>query len=536
MSDETPREGDFSAEERRALEPYFTNVDRPVFALRNLPEVVKAALFARYSRSPKSLRRLFLDEFLDQVPTAGGGESAVGLARSERLFQRVLADYGDDSVAQLGGAHVAVEGASNLLTKVIEWGRLAAYLEQSTRYIPYTDKSAGRWRYTVPAEVAGTALAEPYERCLDSAFATYAAWIDRAMAYFAARIPPPEGVSAGAHKATVRAKALDSLRGLLPAATQSNVGIFASGQAFESMILHMRAHPLAEVRDCAEAVLTELREVIPSFLTRLDRPERGGVWSRYLADNASATAVLAAELLAAVRAEGRPEVTLSDFDPDGEVKVVAAALYASSNLPDDQLQIIARGFSAEQRAAVLRAYVGERGNRRHKPGRALERTSYRFDVLSDYGAFRDLQRHRMLTLEWQRLSPQHGYVVPDAVTEIGAAGDWEAVMKAGAELYARIEAAGLREVAPYALPMAYRVRYYMEMNARAAMHVIELRTTPQGHPAYREVCQQMHDLIRDAAGHRALAAAMIFADHSSGEEGRLAAEQASEQKRRAGGS
>jgi thymidylate synthase ThyX len=536
MTEEAPRGDDFSAAERRALEPYFSNVDRPVFALRNLPEVVKAALFARYSRSPKSLRRLFLDEFLDQVPVGAGGESAVGLARSQRLFQRVLADYGDDSVAQLGGAHVAVEGASNLLTKVIEWGRLMAYLEQSTRYIPYTDKRDGRWRYVVPAEIGGTALAGPYERCLDAAFATYAGWIERAMEYFAARLPVAEGVSAAAHRATVRAKALDSLRGLLPAATQSNVGIFASGQAYELMILRMRAHPLAEVRACAEAVLTELRAVIPSFLTRLDRPERGGVWSQYLADNAAATAAVAADLLGGERAEQRAQVSLTDFDPDGEVKVVAAALYAVSVLPDDQLQRIARGFSAEQRAAVLRAYIGERGNRRHKPGRALERTSYRFDVLSDYGAFRDLQRHRMLTLEWQRLSPRHGYVVPDAVAAMGAAAEWETVMKAGAELYARIEDAGLCEVAPYALPMAYRVRYFMEMNARAAMHVIELRTTPQGHPAYRAVCQQMHDLIRDAAGHRALAAAMHFADHSCGEEGRLAAEHASEQKRRAGGS
>jgi thymidylate synthase ThyX len=535
MTEIIREEGDFSSAERRALEPYFTNLDRPVFALRNLPEVVKAALFARYSRSPKSLRRLFLDEFLDQVPVGAGAESAVGIARSARLFQRVLADYGDDSVAQLGGAHVAVEGASNLLTKVLEWGRLMAYLEQSTRYIPYTGKVGGRWRYVVPAEVAGTALAAAYERCLDAAFATYAGWIDTAMSYFAALLPPAEGVAAAAHKATVRAKALDSLRGLLPAATQSNVGIFASGQAYELMILRMRAHPLAEVRACAEAVLAELREVIPAFLTRLDRPERGGEWSQYLAATAAATRGVAAELLSGVPAAARPEVCLTDFDPEGEVKVVAAALYASSTLPDDELQRRARGLSDAQRAAVLRAYIGERRNRRHKPGRALERTSYRFDVLADYGAFRDLQRHRLLTLEWQRLSPLHGYVVPDAVRAMGAAADWTAVMDAGAELYARLAAAGLEEAAPYALPMAYRVRFFMEMNARAAMHVIELRTTPQGHPAYRAVCQQMHDLIRDGAGHRALAAAMIFADHSSAEEGRLAAEQASEQKR-AGGS
>jgi thymidylate synthase ThyX len=186
-------------------------------------------------------------------------------------------------------------------------------------------------------------------------------------------------------------------------------------------------------------------------------------------------------------------------------------------------------MTAAQRTAVLRAYVGERQNRRHKPGRAFERTSYRFDVVADYGAFRDLQRHRLLSLEWQRLSPQLGYVTPAAVQAIGGAGDWQQIMGDAADLYRAVAGAGLTEVAPYVLPMAYRVRFYLELNAREAMHLIELRTTPQGHPAYRHVAQRMHALI--AARHPALAAAMQFADHSAGEQGRLAAEQASERRR-----
>jgi thymidylate synthase ThyX len=527
----------FTADERDALAPYFTDLDGPVFALVNLPEVVKGALFARYSRSPKSLRRLFLDEFLrgDRVvgpPAAGVVET--GRHRAEQLYERVFVEYGDDSVAQLGGVHLACEGASNILTKVLEWGRLMAYLEQSTRYVPYDDRPGGRYRYHVPAELTG-ALRERYVATLDRAFDVYARWLPRMYDFHAARFPRAAADSEAVYRATLRAKALDTLRGLLPAATVSNVGIYGTGQAYEQLLLRMRAHPLAEVRDYADLMLVELRKVIPAFLRRVDVAERGGVWSRYLAESREAIVGAAADLLADVAPVPRDEVTLTEFDPDGEVKVVAAALYAVSSLPDDQLLDVARRLGADERAAVLRAYVGKRANRRHRPGRALERTAYRFDVLTDYGAFRDLQRHRLLTLEWQRLSPRHGYGVPEAVDEAGAGEDWASVMAESASLHDALAAAGLAEVAAYAVSMAYRVRFYMHMNAREAMHVIELRTTPQGHPAYRRVCQAMHRLIADGAGHRAIAAAMAFADHSAVELERLEAERAVERRRGATG-
>jgi thymidylate synthase ThyX len=333
------------------------------------------------------------------------------------------------------------------------------------------------------------------------------------------------------YKRTIRAKALDTLRGLLPAATQSNVGVFGTGQAYEALLLRMRVHPLEEVRTYADLMLVELREVIPSFLKRVDRADRGGRWSQYLQTTRDATAALAERLLANAAPETRPEVMLTDHDSDGEVKVVAAALYAVSDLPDDQLLSVARALSDEQRAAVLRAYVGERENRRHKPGRAFERTTYRFDVLTDYGAFRDLQRHRLLTLDWQALSPRHGYGVSETIHEAGALADWQRVMDESAAVHEALVAAGLPDVAPYAVSMAFRVRFYMEMNAREAMHMIELRTAPQGHPSYRRVCQSMHRLIAEQAGHRAIAAAMSFADHSEVELGRLRAERASEQRR-----
>jgi thymidylate synthase ThyX len=521
----------FTAQERAALEPYVTNLDRPVFALVGLPEVVKGALFARYSRSAKSLRRLFLDEFHEHVQQPGGAAQAVGVSRAEALYDRVFLEYGDDSVAQLGGAHVACEGVSNLLTKVLERGRLAAYLEQSTRYVPYTDRPDGRWKYHVPAEVRGTAFEPRYAGALDRAFATYAAWLEPLATLLERKHPREADVSAAVHRRAIRAKALDALRGLLPAATESNVGIFATGQAWEALLLRLRAHPLAEARGCGALLLDELRRVIPAFVRRVDQPERGGRWSRYLAETREATAAVAGELLSGLEPRAVDEVTLTDFDPDGEIEVVAAALYAVSRLPDAQLRRRAREMTVEERTRVLEAYVGERANRRHKPGRAFERTSYRFDILSDYGAFRDLQRHRLLTIEWQSLTPDFGYHVAEVVAEAGALPDWTAVMDETRELYHELSRAGFGPAASYVVPLASRLRYVMEMNAREAMHVIELRTAAQGHAAYRRVCQAMHRLIAEQAGHRAIAAAMRFADHEPVELERLAAERAAERRR-----
>jgi thymidylate synthase ThyX len=529
----------FTAEEARALAAFFTNVDKPVFALRNLPETVKGALFARYSRSAKSLRRLFLDEFLGQLQaslaTSGDtrtGPPAAGVERADRLYARVLNEYGDDSVAQLGGAHLACEGVSNVLTKVLEWGRLMAYLEQSTRYVPYTDRPNGRWKYHTPAEIAQSPLAAEFEQTMDFAFETYARWIPAMEAHFKARYPKAPEDSEAVYRSVIRAKALDTLRGLLPAATTSNVGLFGTGQAFEALLLRMFAHPLEEVRAHAQMMLDELRHVIPAFLARVDQPTRGGRWIQYLEETRRGVQSAAGPIVHGISPEPRPEVTLTEFDADGEVKVVAAALYPVSRLPDDQLMRLARGMSIDDRTRVLRAYVGDRANRRHKPGRAFERTRYRFDVLADYGAFRDLQRHRLLTLDWQTLSPDHGYTEPAAIDQAGALADWRAVMDRSAGLHATLMARGLEEAAAYAVVMAYRVRFYMDMNAREAMHVIELRTGPQGHPSYRRVCQMMHRAIADVAGHRALAAAMQFADHSTVELERLGAERESEKKRR----
>ena len=333
------------------------------------------------------------------------------------------------------------------------------------------------------------------------------------------------------YRAAIRARALDALRGLLPAATRSNVGIYGSGQAYEALLLRLRAHPLAEARATGGLMLPELRRVIPAFLTRVDRPDRGVRWAEYLASRRADTSQVTDDLVGELDDESRPEVTLTDFDPDSEIKVVAAALYSASRLPHDQLLATARAMPLEDRTCVLRAYVGERQNRRHKPGRAFERATYTFDVLSDYGAFRDLQRHRMLTIDWQQLTPDHGCTPPPSIDEVGASDDWSRVTEEAAELHRRLDVEHSALVAQYSVSMAYRIRFYLQMNAREAMHVIELRTAPQGHPAYRRICQEMHRLIAEEAGHRAIATAMTFVDHSAVELARLEAERAAARRR-----
>ena len=506
----------FTEQERAVLGRFFTNLDGPVFALMNLPEVVKGALFARYSRTHKSLRRLFLDEFVTD-PSVGieaiatelaRDDPLVKLKRAEDLYRRVFYEYGDDSVAQLGGVHLACEQASNLLTKVLEWGRLAAYLEQSTRYIAYDERLGDRYRFFIPPEVEESPMREDYLRAMNHLFDTYREMRPVMIDYFTKRHPRQEGDPAWIHRAAIRAKAFDSIRGLLPASTISNVGIYATGQAYEMALIRMQAHPLREVQNYGSMMLTELRKVIPSFLTRVDLPNRGLLWSRYLADTNTRLEEMADRL--ELDAAAAAEVTLTDWDPDAERKLAASALYAVSELPDAQLMEAVDRMSPEEITSVITSMVGDRGNRRHKPGRPLERSYYRFDVLCDFGAFRDLQRHRMMTIEWQPLTTRLGHERPEELSEAGLDGLWDETLGQAGEFYEKLRESFGRQVAQYAAPFAYRIRFMMEMNARQALHMIELRTQPAGHPNYRRVCLEMHRQIAEVAGHRRIAEAFKF--------------------------
>jgi thymidylate synthase ThyX len=514
-------EAEYSAAELAVLGRHFTSVDGPVAALVNLPDSTRAALFARYSRTAKPLKRVFLDEF-HRPDEADFETGTVGMERASDLFSRVLADYGDDSVAQLAGVHVSCEQVSNLLTKVLERGRLMGYLEQSTRYVFYGDRPGGRYRYYRDPELFAGPHAGMIEGALDGLFEAYCVVNDAVREALERKVPADDA----AGRRAARAAALDVSRGLLPAATVSNVGMFGSPQAYEQLVLRMRSHELPEARAYAEMLLAELKKVIPDFLTRLERPERGGVWVEYRRDRSQALARAAADLGVDVpdALGAASAVRLLGWREDAEDEIVANALYAHSTRSLEDLRGEVSRLPVERRAELFGAAVGNRRNRRHHPGREWESADYEFEVVSDYGAFRDLQRHRLLTIEWQRLGTALGYSVPPEAEAAGVGQAWRDAVERAEAAHAAVAADWPAE-ASYLVTMGHRVRYLMRMNAREAMHLIELRSSPQGHPSYRRVAQQMHAQIRDVAGHRLVASAMRFVNQEDVHLGRLEAEQ-----------
>ncbi len=495
----------FSEAQQATLAPYVSNLDRPVFALTALPETVKGALFARYSRYQGTLRQLFLDEFADSVPPGATAGGEVEGERAAKLYETIFLGYGDDSVAQLGGAHVACEWASNVLTKVLQRPRPAAYLEQSTRYIAYdVPMPGGGYRYYRDA-----ALGPEYVTAMDEIFAVYADCLPRVVAWIDASF---EGEPSPARSRAIKAKAFDLLRGLLPASTLSHMGIYASGQTYEQLILHLLAHPLPEAREYGAMILDAVKAVMPSFVTRVERPDRGGEWISYLQerDAAGARWVQRLGLEGTAATEDRPSVRLLHVDGDEE-SLLAALLFEAAGCSEDETRMRMATLGADERAALLGDLVGERSNRRHRPGRGFEALRYRFEIVSDYGAFRDLQRHRMLTVQWQRLSPALGAGVPDEVVAAGCGDDYQRALDVSSGEWQRLVDGGHDpRAAMYALCLGYRIRYVLDLNAREAMQLIELRSGREGHPSYRAVAHEMHAQI--AALHPMVAAAMRHVD------------------------
>jgi thymidylate synthase ThyX len=502
---------EFTEEERSLLSPHFTNLDRPVFALVNLPETIKGALFARYSRYPGTLRRLYLDEFAADVPAGGRPFEGEEGERAAGLYERVFMGYGDDSIAQVGGAHVACEWVSNVLTKVLQRGRLAAYLEQSTRYIPYDqplpEPAGGGHRFYRDEE-----LGAPFAEAMEELFAIYSSSLKQVSEWAANRWPRGEEPEA-AWERSIKAKALDLLRGLLPAATLSHVGIFASGQAYEQLLLRMLASPLPEARHFATMILEELKKVMPSFVARVERPDRGGEWVSYLERRRQAAERWVSRM-GLDRAEGTDAPSVELIDVEGsEDDLIAASLFESAGVSERSILDRVRALPPDEQAEMIADLAGDRPNRRHRPGRGWEAVRYRFEIVSDYGGFRDLQRHRMLTCQWQRLSPDLGAGIPDEVHEAGAGSEYQRALEISRSEYERLADAGRAEAAPYALCLGYRIRYLLDLNAREAMHLIELRSGREGHPTYRAVAQAMHERI--ASVHPAIAAAMTHVDAST---------------------
>ncbi len=504
---------EFNDRERLLLSRYFTNVDRSVFALRNLPDVVKGALFSRYSRTEKSLRRVLLDEFIGQ-PDSGFTELAsaeellfsddmVAVRRAEEFYERVLVGYGDDSVAELAGAHVAIELTSTLAAKAIEDSRIGiSPLEKSTRYVRF-DRPGSDGKYLF---YRGEELSHPdYEAAATTLFETYSSLVEPVTLAIRERFPQDDGETDRAWKATTRAKALDLLRGLLPAGTLTNLGLFGNGRAFEYLITKMAAHELPESRRIAKDLNTELSSVIPAFVRRaLD--DRCG-----LPNVERLVRIRAATAMMARRGSARPTervVRLVDYDRDAEQKVVAAALFPYSDASLEE--------QVADPAKVLAAVLGDRANRRQRAPRALEHAVYTFEIVANFGAYRDLHRHRMLTQERQLLGTSLGYDIPPGLAELGMADRFAAAVDRAAEAHRSLESDAGPAVAQYVVPLAFRVRWYFRANLREVYHLCELRTTPQGHPDYRWVAQQMFQCVKDV--HPQLAEYASFVDMGSGDE------------------
>ena len=529
----------FSAEEEDILRRYVTNLDQPVFALVNLPEVVKGALFARYSRSPKSLRRLFLDEFVGELDISGDAtvDATVGLTRAEELYEKVFFEYGDDSVAQLGGVHLACEQASNVLTKVLEWGRLMAYLEQSTRYIAYNQRlTTGHYRYYRDPGLLDSPLGARYVGDMDRMFDTYGELLESAKAWLAARHPRQPGTptSSTARRSGPRRSTPSGASCPPPRCpTWASTGPASPTRCSSCACARTRFPKPASMPTDARGAPQGDPLVPAAGGPARPRGRMGRVPGHHPQGDGRARRAalprpgLAGTLAGGPRAARRSPCSTSTPRASRRSSPPSAPL---TDRPEEEVRRRVDLLGAEERRSLLLAYVGDRQNRRHRPGRAFERTGYRFDVVTDYGAFRDLQRHRMLTIEWQSLGTDLGYDVPDVVAEAGLEQPYVASLERSRELAEALEPTFPVQAA-YAVALAYRIRYTMQMNAREAMHLVELRSGPQGHPSYRWVAHEMHRLIAEQAGHHLLAEAMSHVEFGSEDLERLHAERRAEGKR-----
>lgn len=500
---------------RALLEGVVTDLDGPVYAFTGKANPLKvAAAMARLSRSPEDLRTILINEF------------GVDEKDAEALIKRVVTAYGDDSVAQLITISIGFEDASNLLTKQLEWGRLAAYLEQSTRYIFFDQKKNGGYRYHMPINLPAE-LALQYARVMDGIFDDYSELVHELTEFVRARNPRPnKSTDPDGHTGwmgATRAQACDAVRSLLPASTTSTVGIVGSAQAIDNLIKHLLADPLEEMRQAGRSILDQARKVAPAFFERTDREDRGLLDVEHRVKTRESMKEIASGLRTLIELSDYREdcapVTLVNYHPRSEHDLAPRMLYAQSGYSLGQLEyVLKRALNSDVKEQytrrIMQAYFGgERANRRHKPGRAIEAAHFEWELVGDYGTFRDLQRHRMVDAwEWPELTPHIGYDVPDLVREAGMSERYVACMEASAALYEQMKAAGFASEAQYALCMGFKMRYSFITNLRELFHMLELRTSPQGHPGYRKLCNEMYRQLRGV--YPLSAAAMRFVNQS----------------------
>ncbi len=492
----------FSEPQKQILNKYVTNTSSNIFALTNLPEVIKGALFSRYSRSNLGLRSLLLKEFIQNsetnfdsiVGTTEGQakEQSDAIRKAQNFYDRILDGYGDDSIGELGGAHLALENISILAAKEMEDARIGGSpLEKSTRYIYFDQKYDGEYLYYREPHLMTSAFRDLYLKTCDMLFETYSRLIPYVTTHISSTFPKTAQISEGAYQAALRAKVLDCLRGLLPASTLTNMGIFGNGRFYESIIQKLNGNSLIEMQEIARKSHAELSKVIPSFVRRAEFQHRHQLaYTDYSEKLSGVIKGITEKYIGSQDCGAKSSVKLVDCDENGMDKVFQALLFAKSKSSLIDIKKIVKELSDDEKKEIITSLASIRSNRRHKSPRALEHFEMTFEIVADFGVYRDLQRHRMLTQERQILNCDLGYYVPDEIIGTEIEHDYREAMDHAKEVF-DIISQDFPEEAQYVVPIGFNVRWYFHMNLRALQWLAELRSQPQGHPTYRLVAQEM---------------------------------------------
>jgi thymidylate synthase ThyX len=496
---------------------------------------------SRYSRTDKSMRRIFLDEILSNEN------------RGEEFYNKVLIEYGDDSVAELGIAQIAIEGISNIAVKKIEDRRIGlSYLEKSSRYVAWDKKVNGEFKFFREPAIMQSRFADSYLQSCNLDFEVYSKSIEPMLKYVREKEPieklkfkeSSSGVEVPFSKlrdesdiksatmiynATTKAKALDILRGLLPAATLTNVGVSGNGRAFEYLLTVLFSSGLDEERALAQKIKHELDTTIRSFVRRAD-DKYGQAMQDYLKSIQKSAHSLAKKYPVSAK-PGGAQVRLVDYESESKAqnKIVAAILYEQQRVPYGMILKNVEKMSKAAKSQIISSFAKLRKNRRQRPPRAFEMTQYTFDIVGNFGMFRDLHRHRVLTLERQLLTTNHGFLIPKEIAEIGIEKEFVDCMKTSKQVFDSLSKRHPQQ-AQYVVNFAYNYPFFINLNLREACHLIELRTIPQGHVDYRQVAQKMFLAIKKV--HPSLSEMIRFVDLKSYELERFESEKKIAEKRK----
>jgi thymidylate synthase ThyX len=438
------------------------------------PEVVAVAL-AKSSRSP-----LPFDVNAGLVTEEG----------ASKFHDKWVLGYGHNSVAEGATGHVCVEKVSMLCAKAIEDGRLGSYIEASTRYQEWS-----RHNFAVPPELDAPVLAtlrRDYVRHCYKLFAQYEMVLAKVLMALEAATPRPAHMTGEAFLKNLHAKGCDVARGMLPASATTNLGYVSNARTFEHNVSKLLSHELGEMRQVGAEMLPPLKEQFPTLL-------KYAAVKPYLTSYRERLQGLAASLVPRSRSPFffGPHMLFIEPRPleEAHISALANALFPFTDAPYSEIVARLARLDEVQMAAAYNALFEDRGDHDGTP-RALEDHPLGFELVMDFGTWRDLQRHRMTTQFNQLLSPDLGYHTPGEILDMGLMGDWAGV-EAGAAMYNVLLGELGPAVAQYAVPMAYRMRSLFKLNVRELHALVELRSRPGGHINYRRVAAEMyHEVAR----------------------------------------